>query len=223
MWLNIKWYDSGGNLVREDGKYGPIAVTLKGAPLTVNTILDLSGANTRIYEVQGGMTQQWAKQLLAMGKPSSLALSFDRVTGEVKMTLGQLAAKSSGSYEKTLHFILNNYIISDNRIPPYGMSADESERRNASPVPDSQYGDPLDGGVYKYADDFALKAPEGAKRATIDLLYQVTSWEYIQFLALANTKSNPTLSTVGDDVLDAWLNTGMSAPFTMASTTWVKS
>ena len=223
MWLNIKWYDSAGKLVREDGKYGPMAVTLKGTPLTVNTILDLSGANTRIYEIQGGVTQKWAKQLLAMGKPSSLALSFDRVTGEVKTTLGQLAAKSSESYEKTLHFILNNYIISDNRIPPYGMSAGESERRNASPVPEEQYGNPPDNGVYNYADDFNMKVPEGAKTATIDLLYQVTSWEYIQFLAVANTKLNPNLSAVGDDVLDAWLNTQMAPPFVMASTKWVKS
>lgn len=223
MWLNIKWYNASGALVREDGKYGPMTVTHKGAPLTVNTILDLNGTNTRIYEIQGGMTQKWAKKLLAMGKPSNLALSFDRTTGNVKTTLGQLAARSDNSYEKTLHFILNNYIISDNRIPPYGMSADESERRNATPVPDSQYGNPDHGGVFKYADDFAMSVPSGATRATIDLMYQVTSWEYIQFLSVANTQLNPTLNLVGEDVLDAWLNTGMAAPFTMASTTWVKS
>lgn len=223
MWLNIKWYNSSNVLVREDGKYGPMTVTHKGAPLTVNTILDLNGTNTRIYEVQGGVTQQWAKKLIAMGKPSSLPLSFDRTNGQVKTTLGQLAAKSEGSYEKTLHFILNNYIIKDNRIPPYGMNAEEAERRNASPVPESQYGNPSDGGTYKYFDEFAMNVPSGATKATISLMYQVTSWEYIQFLAVANTKSNPTLSTVGDDVLDAWLNTGMSEPFTMASTTWVKS
>ena len=68
-----------------------------------------------------------------------------------------------------------------------------------------------------------MKVPEGAKTATIDLLYQVTSWEYIQFLAVANTKLNPNLSAVGDDVLDAWLNTQMAPPFVMASTKWVKS
>ena len=223
MWLNIKWYDTNGALVREDGKYGPITVSHKGAPLTVNTLLDLNGANTRIYEVQGGMTSKWARKLLAMGKPTNLALSFDRMTGNVKTTLGQLAARSDDSYEKTLHFILNNYIISDNRIPPYGMSASESERRNATPVPDSQYGNPGSSGVFKYADDFAMNVPSGATRATIDLMYQVTSWEYIQFLSVANTQLNPTLNLVGEDVLDAWLNTGMAAPFTMATTTWVKS
>ena len=222
MWLNTKWYDKDNKLLREDGKYGPITVTINGLPVQVNTILDLKGTNTRIYEIQGAMTQKWAKQLLGMGKPSNLVLSFDRVTGQVTRTLGQLAAQSDGSYEKTFHFILNNHIVSDNRIPPYGMRANESELRNASPVPDSQYGNPGDGGTYQYADDFTLKPPSDAATATIDLLYQPTSWEYIQFLAVANTKSNPFLSAVGDNVLDAWLNTGMSPPYAMASTTWTK-
>ncbi len=223
MWLNMKWYDAKGRLLREDGKYGPVTATIKGSPVTVNTILDLKGANTRIYEIQGGMTQKWAKQLLAMGKPASLVLGFDRVSGKVTRPLGQLAAQSDNSYEKTFHFILNNYVVSDNRIPPYGMRADEAERRNASPVPDSQYGAPDDDEAYQYADNVALKPPSGAVRASIDLLYQPTSWEYIQFLALANTKSNTFLNTVGDDVLDAWLNTGMSPPHIRASATWSKS
>jgi hypothetical protein len=222
MWLNIKWYDDGNNLLREDGKYGPIAVTINGSSMQVNTILDLKGTNTRIYEMQGGITQRWAKQLLAMGKPSSLPLSFDRITGQVTRTLGQLAAKSDSSFEKTFHFILNNYVISDNRIPPYGMKVDEAERRNASPVPDSQYRNPDDAGSYEYADAFTLKPASGAVKATIELLYQPTSWEYIQFLALANSKSHAFLGAEGDNVLDAWLNTGMSQPYVMVSTTWAK-
>jgi hypothetical protein len=30
MWLNVKWYDAGNNLLREDGKYGDLQVTLDG-------------------------------------------------------------------------------------------------------------------------------------------------------------------------------------------------
>jgi hypothetical protein len=41
-------------------------------------------------------------------------------------------------------------------------------------------------------------------------LNQTTSWEYIQFLQLANE---------GDDMLEAWANAGMSAPHEMASAT----
>ena len=222
MWLNIKWYDAANTLLREDGKYGPITVTINGTSTQVNTILDLTGNNTRIYEMQGGVTQKWAKQLLAMGKPSGLPLSFDRMTGQVTRTLGQLAAQSDRSHEKTFHFILNNYVVSDNRIPPYGMQADEAERRNAAPVPDSQYRNRDNGGTYDYADEFALRPAAGAVKATIELLYQPTSWEYIQFLVLANAKSNPSLGAVGDNLLDAWLNTGMSEPYVMASTTWYR-
>ena len=40
MWLNVKWFDGFGGLVREDGAYGDLSVTHEGSPLTVRTILD---------------------------------------------------------------------------------------------------------------------------------------------------------------------------------------
>ena len=52
-------------------------------------------------------------------------------------------------------------------------------------------GNPGTGGTYRYWDQVTLKPPSGAKRATIDRLYQPTSWEYIQFLYLANRRSSP--------------------------------
>ncbi len=51
----------------------------------------------------------------------------------------------------------------------------------------------------------------------IDLLYQPTSWEYIQFLFLANGKQNAFLANEGDSLLEAWLSTGMAAPYSMTS------
>ena len=60
MWLNIKWYDASGNLLREDGAYGPLVdgngnpVTIAnpagGPDIQVESILDLHAPNTRIYE-----------------------------------------------------------------------------------------------------------------------------------------------------------------------------
>ena len=58
-------------------------------------------------------------------------------------------------------------------------------------------------------------------RADIALLYQPTSWEYIQFLYVANTRSNAFLADEGVNLLDAWLNTGMAEPYVMASTAWI--
>jgi PKD repeat protein len=218
MWLNIKWYDSGSTLLREDGKYDVVA-SVNGTP--VKSIANLDDPNTKIYETHYGMTQEWASQLLALGYSTSLPLSFDRVTGAVDYTLGQLAAQAPGTYHETFHFVLNNTVAKDNRIPPYGMSYEEARKRNALPVPATQYGSPGPGGTYNYWDEIALNPPAGAASATIDLLYQPTSWEYVQFLYLANTlDGSDFLDQEGINLLNAWLNTGMAQPYVMASTIW---
>lgn len=220
MWLNIKWYNSLGTLVREDGAYGPITATVNGSPRSVNTILNLNDPNTKIYEAHYGLTQEWANQLLALGYPTSLALSYDRNTGSVTYTLGQLAAQSPGTSHESFHFVINNTVAKDNRIPPYGFRYDIARERNAPPVPPQQFGNPGSAGIYNYWDEVDLSPPLGAVQATISMLYQPTSWEYIQFLSLANKKSITFLANEGDYLLDAWLNTGMAAPHVMATTTW---
>ena len=222
MWLNIKWYNKSNSLVREDGKYGALKVTLDGVQRDVNTLLDLKGANTRIYEVHGSMTQKWAKQLLDMGISGSLQLTFDRVTGKPQYTLQDLANEDSDEYLETFHFVLNNYVAKDNRIPPYGMKYSEAAKRNALPVPYCQFGCPSGSGTYEYYDNVTLSPPSGATRAAISLMYQPTSWEYIQFLHLANKRTNTFLADTGANLLDAWLNTGMAEPQVMASTSWTK-
>jgi hypothetical protein len=222
MWLNIKWYDGNNVLLREDGKYGTIDVNIGGTTVPVKTILDLDGTNTKIYEAHYAMTQEWAKQLLSLGYPQNLPLSYDRITGAVTKTLGELASQAPGTYHKTFHFVLNNHVAKDNRIPPYGMTYDEARKRNALPVPADQYGNPGPGGTYNYWDTITLNPPSGAVYATIDLLYQTTSWEYIQFLYLANNRTNAFLKDEGINLLNTWLNTGMSEPYVMASATWGK-
>jgi hypothetical protein len=219
MWLNVKWYDVNNNLMREDGAYGELTVNIDGTPTAVKTILDLNDPNTKIYEAHYGMTQEWAGQLVALGYPADLPLSFDRVTGAVDYTLGDLAAQAPGTDHETFHFVLNNTVAKDNRIPPYGFAYEEARKRNALPVPADQYGGTPDG-TYNYWDQIDLSPPAGAAYATIDLLYQPTSWEYVQFLYMANNEQNAFLGQEGVNLLDAWLNTGMAEPYVMASTTW---
>ena len=101
------------------------------------------------------------------------------------------------------------------------MSFDEAQMRNALPVPADQYGNPGPGGAYDYFDVVALNPPVDATYAEIDLLYQPTSWEYIQFLYLANDGSVAFLALTGADLLEAWRATGMAEPEVMASATWV--
>jgi hypothetical protein len=218
MWLNIKWYDGSNTLLREDGAYGTLTATIDGVPTQVKTILNLEDPNTKIYEAHYGMAKGWASQLLALGYSPFLPLSYDRVTGAVEHTLGDLA--TAGTYEETFHFVLNNLVVKDNRIPPYGMSYDEARKRNALPVPADQYGNPGAGGAFRHWDEITLNPPSGAAYATIRLLYQSTSWEYIQFLYLANNRQNAFLGSEGANLLQAWLNTGMAEPVVMASTTW---
>jgi hypothetical protein len=224
MWVNIKWYDGSDTLIREDGKYGPISTTVQhpfdGIFYEIESLEDLTGANTKVYEAHHAMTKEWADQLISLGYPLDLALSFDRLTGSVNYTLGNLAGSVADSYHETFHFVLNNKVSKDNRIPPYKMSYDEARIRNALPVPADQYGNPGPGGEYLYYDELALNLPAGAAYATIDLLYQTTSWEYIQFLWRANSGQNAFLADEGTNLLATWLSTGMASPVIMVSTTW---
>jgi hypothetical protein len=217
MWINIQWYDVDNTLLREDGEYDVVA-TLDGTP--IRSIVNLSDPNTKIYEALYGMTQEWANQLLGWGYSPDLPLGYDRVTGSIDYTLGQLAAQAPGTDHETFHFVLNNTVVKDNRIPPYGMSYEEARQRNTLPVPLNQFGNPESDGTYDYWDSFTLNPPAGATSAVINLLYQPTSWEYIQFLYLANNAQNDFLAAEGENLLDAWINTDMAEPYLMASTTW---
>lgn len=226
MWLNIKWYDSGGTLLRQDGEYGPIGVEVPdpanpGAVIQVQSLLDPYDPNTKVYEAHYGMTKEWAEQLILLGYPPDLVLSYDRYTGNPDFTLGNLAAELPGAEHETFHFVLNNKVIKDNRIPPYGFDYELARQRNALPVPENQYGGGP-GKTYVYFDTFHLNSPQGAASATIDLLYQPTSYEYQLFLLKAINKANPNpfLAMEGEYMFEAWLKTGMAAPYVMASATW---
>jgi hypothetical protein len=102
------------------------------------------------------------------------------------------------------------------------MDYAEARKRNALPVPPTQYLAagvlPQDGSAYLHYDEVTLDPPDRAVRAEIALLYQSTSWEYLQFLWKANDKGNAFLENVGDDLFEAWLATNQSAPVVMATT-----
>ncbi len=218
MWLKITWMDDSGTVLRVDGDYGEIGASINGVP--VRSIKNLHDENTKIYEAHYGLDQEWAAQLLSLGYPSDMALGYDRLSGIASHTLGELANSPAGTEFESFHFVLNNVVQKDNRIPPYGMDYEVARLRNALPVPANQYnGGP--GKTYDYFDTVALNPPTGATNANIELLYQPTSWEYIQFLYLANQQpAGSFLENEGAYMLEAWLNTGMAEPHVMASATW---
>ncbi len=227
MWLNIQWFDANRAMIHEDGAYGDLQTEMDldgdGLNDTVRTLLDLKDKDTRIYEVHGGFTQEWANQLVALNpqKYNDLVIDYDRITGLPVTTLAELAAMPVDTQIHSFHFVLNNVVMSDTRIPGYGYSYDEAKKRNALPVPETQYGNPGAGGEYNYWDELNLNVPAGAETATIRLMYQPTSWEYVQFLYVANETNNPQLSSTGKDFLDAWLATGMAEPHVMATVDWI--
>jgi hypothetical protein len=220
MWLTVRWFDPNDALIVEDGAYGDLTVDIDGSPAQVETLLDLHDPYTRIYEAHGAMTQEWARQLRDLGYPEDLPLGYDRETALVTSTLEQLASQAPGRYLETFHFVLNNYMAYDSRIPPFGMRYDDAVERNILPVPSGQYGNPGVGEVFEHWDDVTLNPPPGASRAEIDLRYQPTSWEYIQFLYERNEGQSSFLAQEGARILDAWLNTQMAFPHVMASAAW---
>ena len=202
--------------------------------MQVESILDLEDSEPLIYEAHYAMTKEWADVLLLTGKDPGFVLNYDRETGDVEHRLADLAAQEAGGHEETFHFALNNHVTKDNRIPPYGMSFNEAQKRNALPVPDDQYGGNGSGSTYNYWDDVDLAAlkPTDAVSADITLYYQGTSWEYIQFLDLANNGQNAFLGQEGVNMLEAWINAEvpvaievagdrkMVPPIAMATASW---
>jgi hypothetical protein len=220
LWINVRWYDSGNHLVREDGAWGPIGRTapdLSGVEKPVSSLLDPD--NTVVYEAGMGMDQAWAAKLVSLGYPTGLVLAYDRLSDLPLHTLGELAASPAGTQLHTFHFVLNNVVVEDHRIPPYGFRYDDARARNALPVPANQFGSPAAGGTYNHWDDRAFSIPAGATSAQIRLYYQQTSWEYIQFLWKQNDQLSPFLKNEGKNLLDAWLNTSMSAPLQITMAT----
>ncbi|MCA8977836.1 MAG: hypothetical protein KDC98_24130 [Planctomycetes bacterium] len=222
MWLRVRWRDRQGNVVRTDGDYGPITAQVNGSAVSVDSLTDLDDPNLTIYQAEHGITQEWASQLIGLGWPATQAVDFERTTGAVTRTLGQVAAQPPGTASPSFHFVLNNTMLHDTRIPPYGMDYDAARQRNILPVPATSYGDPGPGGRYRHWDEVPMQPPPGAASAEIDLLYQSTSWEYVQFLMLANSSQNAFLGTAGRDLYDGWRATGMSPPEVMVSTRWCR-
>jgi hypothetical protein len=217
MWLNVKWFDGIDALVAENGAYGQIGRTVDDSSNVthqVNSLLD--PANTVIFAADPGIDQEWATQLLGFDLDPAMVLTYDRLTDQPTKTLGQLAADAAGTEWSSFHFVLNNVILHDTRIPPYLFDRDEAAQRSALPVPHSQYGNPDAGGVYDYWSTSQFAVPPGAVRAEVRLIYQQTSWEYIQFLSLENDQQSTFLGQEGVHLLDGWLNTGQAAPLEIA-------
>ncbi len=107
----------------------------------------------------------------------------------------------------SFHFVLNNKIFKDNRIPPRGFTNVAYAGFGGAPVAYSY----ADG---QYWDDTFYAVPTGATSAEVTLYYQSTSKEFVEFLRDENTTN-----TKGQEIYDLWNNNGKSPPEIMAAVT----
>ena len=130
----------------------------------------------------------------------------DTTVYETHLGADAVVAAAAGIPEgKGFHFALNNVVVKDNRIPPRGFSNAAFRAVQAAPVATTY----LDG---QYWSDTRFRLPEGAASVEVNVYYQTTSREYVEFLRYENRTNN-----AGEILHQQWLLTGMSAPVLMMS------
>lgn len=105
---------------------------------------------------------------------------------------------------KTLHFMLANDILKDNRIPPAGWFRSTARELQTLPVG-------ADYASGQHWDDTHFQIPNGACRAVVTVYYQTTSREFIEFLRDAGPKGDAH----GQIAYDQWMLHGKSQPAVM--------
>jgi hypothetical protein len=109
----------------------------------------------------------------------------------------------------SFHFVLNNKIFEDNRIPPRGFLNAAFESFGGAPVGHTY----ADG---QYWDDTLYSIPQDARSAEVKLYYQSTSKEFVEFLRDENVTNDK-----GQIMYEIWSTNGMCPPTLMQETTWL--
>lgn len=112
-------------------------------------------------------------------------------------TLASILGLPSGP---SFHFVLNNTVYKDNRIPPRGFTNAAYADFGGAPV-DYSYPDG------QYWDDTYYNIPLAATSAEVTLYYQSTSKEFVEFLRDENSTNND-----GNDIYDLWNNNDKCPP-----------
>ena len=136
--------------------------------------------------------------------PTATLTSGDTKVYEIKHGPDANMALLTGLPEApSFHFVLNNKLYKDNRIPPRGFANAAFEAGQAQPV-GATYADG------QYWDDTSFAIPAGASHAVVSVYHQTTSREYIEFLRDENVTDGK-----GDIAYDEWDLAGKSKPVLM--------
>lgn len=161
--------------------------------------------NVRVFDAQSNLLAESAAYDASTGV---LTQDPQSVIYEAKPGLDTDTASLVGvSPGPSFHFVLNNKIYKDNRIPPRGFQNSNFAAFGGAPVGHAY----SDG---QYWDDSNYPVPPLAATVEIRLYYQSTSKEYVEFLRDANTTNS-----AGQFMYDAWNLNGKCPPELMASMT----
>ncbi len=122
------------------------------------------------------------------------------------------AAQFSLTPGPSFHFVLNDTIFKDNRIPPRGFTNAAFRSHNAQPVAHSY----ADG---QYWDITTYRLPAGVANVSATLYYQTASKEYITFLRDENIGNAQDWRRWGDSLYASWSRRGKSRPVAMNTQT----
>jgi hypothetical protein len=129
--------------------------------------------NLRAYDSEGSLIYESGAY---EGTSGSLTQDADARIYEVKQGITpQLAGLLRQQPGESFHFVLNNTVVKDNRIPPRGYTQASFDRPGLRPVGASY----ADG---QHWDETTYLLPPGTTRALVTLYYQTASREYVDFL-----------------------------------------
>jgi hypothetical protein len=174
MWVNMKFLDAQGKIIKEIGEYKQIETEISGIKITPRSLTDAS--DTRVYECLPGLSDEQARK-------------YNKKPG------------------KSFHFVLNDIIIRDTRIPPKGFNNAAFAERGCTPVG-------IDYADGQYWDDITFALPENCSLVEASLIYEPVTMEYIKFLAEENRTDDQ-----GKTLLNVWLNAGDTTAAVIATVT----
>ena len=124
-----------------------------------------------------------------------------------------LAAQLGVPAGESFHFMLNNEILRDNRIPPRGYTFAAFAASGAAPYTNGSP-DPTRYADGQYWDTVSYTLPAEPDLVIVRLLHQVASQEYVEFLR-DESPFFGDLSSNGQILHDLWVGNGRSQPTVM--------
>lgn len=159
--------------------------------------------NVKAYDIDNNLVYESGVYDAASGV---LTKDDDIKVYEIKPGLSPSLAGALGLPPgESFHFVLNDTVLSDNRIPPRGYTYANFETIQSPPVAYT-YADS------QYWDETLYVLPPTANFVEAALLYQTTTKEYVEFLRDENVTNS-----AGDDLYNAWVAQGKAAPVTVVS------